>query len=88
MAMMSSAEGPMTWVTWREALGVVGHPPHLRATVRIALIVGTILFIINQLDVVMSGHATTSTWVKVAVTYVVPFCVSNLGILTATREAR
>lgn len=34
-----------------------------------------------------TGHdATTSTWVKAAITYVVPFCVSNLGILTATRS--
>ena len=74
------------WSTRREALHVVAHRPHLRATVRISLIVGTILFVINQLDVVLSGHATTSTWVKAAITYVVPFCVSNLGILTATRS--
>ena len=75
-----------TWSTRREALHVVAHRPHLRATLRIALIVGTVLFVINQLDVVLAGHATTSTWVKAAVTYLVPFVVSNLGILTATRQ--
>jgi hypothetical protein len=48
-------------------------------------VVGTILFCINQLDVVLGGRATAVTWIKVAVTYVVPFAVSNLGILTTRR---
>lgn len=65
---------------------MVVHRGHLRATVRIALVVGTILFAINQLDVVLAGDASTSTWVKAGVTYAVPFVVSNLGILTATRQ--
>lgn len=78
--------GAPMWSTPREALRVVGHGAHLRATLRIAFIVGTVLFAINQLDVVLAGNATTSTWVKGAVTYLVPFVVSNLGILTATRR--
>jgi hypothetical protein len=49
--------------------------------------VGTILFTINQLDVVLDGGATAGVWLKVAVTYLVPFCVSNWGILVATRRA-
>ena len=61
---------------------------HLRATVRIALIVGTVLFTINQLDVVLSGKATAVTYVKSAVTYLVPFTVSNLGVLTGTHRRR
>ncbi len=52
----------------------------------LALVVGTVLFVINQLDVVMSGDATTRTWVKSGVTYVVPFFVANCGVLTATRR--
>ncbi|MGH9267614.1 MAG: nitrate/nitrite transporter NrtS [Acidimicrobiales bacterium] len=53
---------------------------------RIALIVGTVLFAINQLDVVLAGDATPATWVKSGITYGVPLVVSNLGILTATRR--
>jgi hypothetical protein len=75
-----------TWANGREALAVVAYGGHLRNTVRIALVVGTVLFAINQLDVVLSGDATTVTWVKVAVTYLVPFVVSNLGVLTATKR--
>ena len=77
-----------TWSTWREALSVVAYRRHLRATIRIALIVGTVLFCINQLDVVLSGDATAVTWVKSGVTYLVPFVVSNVGVLTATRRGR
>jgi len=65
---------------------VVGYRPHLRKTVTIALIVGTVLFCINQLDVVLRGDATAVVWLKSVVTYVVPFAVSNAGVLVASRE--
>lgn len=78
---------PPPWTTWREAARVVLHRPHLRKTIPIALVVGTILFCINQLDIVLQGRATTTTWVKGAVTYLVPFAVSNLGVLVASRRA-
>jgi hypothetical protein len=75
-----------TWDRWRDTPAVVFYPPHLRRTAAIALVVGTILFAINQLDVVVQGNATTIVWVKAAATYVVPFCVSNAGVLVATRR--
>ena len=75
-----------TWATWREALAVVSYRPHLLKTVRVALIVGTVLFSINQLDVVIRHKATLGTYLKSALTYFVPFCVSNYGILVATRR--
>jgi len=73
------------WSTWREALRVCATPHNLRRTVGIALLVGTILFVINQLDVVIRGDATPFVWFKIGLTYVVPFCVSNYGILVATK---
>jgi hypothetical protein len=77
---------PPRWSTWREIPAVVLHRPHLRQTIRIALVVGTVLFTINQLDVVVRGAATPVVWLKVGLTYLVPFCVSNLGILIASRR--
>jgi hypothetical protein len=47
--------------------------------------VGTILFCINQLDVVVRGDATPLVGVKVCVTYLVPFAVSNIGLLIGTK---
>lgn len=75
-----------TWATVREALAVVAHPPNLRKTLLTAVVVGFILFAINQMDVVLTGDATASTWVKAALTFVVPFAVSNVGILIATHR--
>jgi hypothetical protein len=66
---------------------VVGWRPHLRRTIRVALVVGTIIFSINQLDVVLRGKADAVVYLKCAITYLVPFCVSNYGILVATRRA-
>jgi hypothetical protein len=59
--------------------------PHLARTVAVAVVVGTVLCAINQLDVVLAGHATGITWLKIALTYLVPFLVANYGIVTATR---
>lgn len=81
----SEAPSP-TWGTLREALTVILYRPHLRKTVTIALTVGTILFCINQLDVVLRGDATAAVWIKTAVTYLVPFCVSNAGVLVGSRR--
>ena len=69
-----------------EAISVIRHWPHLRRTLLTTLIVGTILFCINQLDVVLAGEATRAVWLKGALTYVVPFAVSNVGILIATHR--
>ena len=64
------------------------RPEHLRRTLTIALVVGTILSLINQSDVVIGGDATTGTWIKVGLNYCVPFIVSNLGLLAGKRAER
>ena len=74
------------WRGWREALAVVARPMYLKRTLVTALCVGTVLFAINQLNVVLDGHATAVVWVKTGVTYLVPFAVSNIGVLIATRR--
>jgi hypothetical protein len=74
-----------------DALRIVLRPEHLRRTVPIALVVGTILTAINQADVIAGGDATLVTWIKAAANYCVPFVVSNLGLLAGKRaevEAR
>jgi hypothetical protein len=84
----SAASSRPVWSTWREIPKVCLYPPHLVRTISIALIVGTVLFLINQLDVVLRGDATTVVWLKSALTYLVPFVVSNLGVLVATRASK
>jgi hypothetical protein len=72
----------------RAALSTCRQPANLRRTLTIALVVGCILSIINQGDVIAHGNATSATVVKVCLNFVVPFVVSNLGVLAGDRSAR
>ena len=81
-AVLENNDAPPTWSAWSGR--VVLHRPHRED--RIALIVGTVLFCINQLDVVWSGRAGALVWAKIALTYCVPFVVSNVGLLIGTRR--
>jgi hypothetical protein len=62
--------------------------PYLARTTAVAVTVGTVLCAINQLDVLLAGQATALTWLKIALTYLVPFLVSNYGVVTAARSRR
>lgn len=68
-----------------EAVGYCFEPRHLRRTARIALVVGLLLTAINQGDVIAGGEATLGTWLKCATNFMVPFVVSNLGLLSGRR---
>jgi hypothetical protein len=72
---------------WRAAIAYCRRPEHLRRTLRIALVVGIVLTAINQLDVIVRGDATAVTWIKCGLNFVVPFIVSNLGLLGGRRAA-
>ena len=78
--------GQDTWATWHEALRLLRKPRHLKSALRVALVVGTVLFLINQLDVVLRGGANVGTILKIALTFCVPFAVCSYGILSATRR--
>lgn len=81
---MSTQTHP-TWARWQQVPRVVLHPPYLRKTLLIAFVVGTVLFAINHLDEVLMGKADRVIWAKSAITYLVPFIVSNLGLLVGSR---
>jgi hypothetical protein len=77
-----------TWSTRRELVAIVLASQHLKRTVCVALIVGTVFFAMNQLGVILDGHATAVVWIKAALTYLTPLLVSNFGVLSATRRPR
>ncbi len=68
-----------------EQIAYVLRREHLRCTLTIALVVGLLLTAINQGAVISGGEATAATWVRCALNFLVPFCVSNLGLLSARR---
>ena len=82
--MASTSSSPSdTALAWaRGACAYCLQRHNLRRTLRIAAIVGVILTAINQGSVIASGDATTATWVRCALNFVVPFLVSNAGLLS------
>jgi hypothetical protein len=50
-----------------------------------AILVGTILNLINQGDALFGGRHID--WVKVALTYIVPYCVATYGAVAYRLEA-
>jgi len=53
--------------------------------VRVALVVGAILFVINQLDVVLRGDVTSVVIAKSLLTFAVPYGVSTYSALQVNR---
>lgn len=87
-AASTTARAAPTWQHPRQWPRCVAYGPHLARTITTALVVGTIYFAINQLGTVLEGHATTLVWTAGAVTYLVPFTVSNIGVLIGSRRAQ
>jgi hypothetical protein len=66
-------------------LELATRPRVVRASVVIAVIVGTILNLINQGDALIGGQPLV-LW-KLVLTYMVPYCVSSYGAVTALRNS-
>jgi hypothetical protein len=62
-------------VCWRDGI--------FQRALLVAAVVGTILNLINQGDALASGRPLD--WPKLVLTYLVPFCVSTHGALSARR---
>ncbi len=58
----------------------------IRRTGRIAAVVGLVLTAINEGDSLVRGDISAATGIKIAFNFVVPFIVSNLGVLAGTRR--
>jgi hypothetical protein len=78
---MKVAETPVSWI----ALATSGSVVH-RATV-VALIVGTILVAINHGDAIVRGDVGVGRLLRIALTMVVPYCVSTYSSVSALRAA-
>jgi cystathionine beta-lyase/cystathionine gamma-synthase len=60
---------------------------YLRAS-KIALIVGTLLAVINHGDTILKGDITYATAIKVLLTYLVPYGVSTFSSVGAIRQIK
>jgi hypothetical protein len=61
-------------------------PATVSFALRVALVVGTILNIINHFDLLFGTPVTRATLLQVALTYVVPYCVSTHSQVWGRRD--
>jgi hypothetical protein len=62
------------------------RPDVLRRSGRVALLVGTILIAVNYFDRVFNESLMTIDYIKMMMTYCVPFCVSTHASVRAIME--
>jgi hypothetical protein len=74
-----------SWTTLPQAFGLFCRGATFRTAAPVAIIVGTVLSLVNQLQVVVDGDATWATWVRIVVNYAVPYAVASVGFLSACR---
>ena len=65
---------------------IVTRTDVLLRALKMASIVGIILAIINHGDHIFLGTMTVTNWIKVLITFCVPFCVSTISSVLAIRR--
>ncbi|MBE9030484.1 nitrate/nitrite transporter NrtS [filamentous cyanobacterium LEGE 11480] len=64
----------------------LAEPQCHSTALRVAIVVGSILFTINHGDAIVSGKMTQRRWISGLLTYCVPYCVSLHGQSTCFRK--
>ena len=62
------------------------RPDVLARSLRIALVVGTVLALINHGDRILSGSLDASALARIGLTYLVPFVVATWSAVQALRR--
>ncbi len=73
------------WARPRDAFRQLLAGATARMCLPVALVVGTLLSLVNQSDVVVAGMADGVVAAKVAANYAIPFLTSSVGALLAVR---
>ena len=60
----------------------------VRRALKMMAVVGCILALINHGDALLMGAMTATAWLKVALTFAVPYCVSTISSVQAIRHQR
>ena len=63
-------------------------PTTVRPAVRLTVIVGVILTVINHGAVMLTGHASAGEWFRILLTICVPYVVSTVSTVSAVWEQR
>jgi hypothetical protein len=71
-----------------EAVGMFRRGHTVRTAPPTALVVGTVLCAVNPGAILIAGEASTGTWVRMAINYLVPFLVASVGYLGGYHRGR
>ncbi len=73
----------------RRWLAAAARPDVVRRSIKVCLLVGTLLVLINYTDRAVSGDLTVLDVVKMLLTYAVPYCVSTyVSVSTLVAEGK
>jgi hypothetical protein len=72
---------------WRTRLRLICKPRVVKKALLAAGVVGALLVLLNQGDLLLSGHVTGRVLVKSLLTPIIPFCVTMLGAFLNTGAA-
>jgi hypothetical protein len=64
----------------------IRHRSMVRRSLMVALVVGSLLTLLNQGDVLFAGSWKSTLYWKIPLTYCVPFCVATYGSLSNARR--
>ena len=82
---ISAGAGPGTEIT--KCFGcALQHGPMLKRSLAAALVVGTVLTLLNQGDTLLWGNWNNALVWKIPLTYCVPMLVATYGALTNSRK--
>lgn len=76
----------ISWSTPLDACVLIARGVTFRTASKIALVVGTLLTVVNQGSVIASGDASLATWVRTVANYLIPYIVASVGYLTPFRR--
>lgn len=72
----------------REWFAIACSASVVRRSCKVALVVGTVLVAINHGDHLLAGRLAALDWLKIGLTYCVPYCVATYSATSALRARR
>jgi LytS/YehU family sensor histidine kinase len=77
---------PLAWRTWPGAIRLILSGRTRHPALRVGLVVGTLLTLVNQGTVLVAGHVSIALVLRIVANYAIPYVVSSIGLLSAHRE--
>ncbi len=76
----------ISWERRRDAVVLIVLGVTFHTASRVALVVGTLLTVVNQGEVLLHAEQTAGTWVRVGFNYAIPYVVASVGYLAPLRR--